>query len=144
MLKATQAMLTATRSCLFAFADNFIWGLSMNTRNLKGTVALGSLTATVALLAGLSSASAQSAPGAGSFPQSFLIPGTNTSLSIYGVIKSSWRDNIGAQHDSDNGSPFGGRNGRLHLNQLALQGPGAAGGNTATDPERATIHGGLR
>ena len=69
----------------------------MNTRSLKGAVALGSLTATVALLAGLGTAQAQmgagqagpppaapTGPGAGSFPQSFLIPGTNTSLSLYG------------------------------------------------------------
>jgi hypothetical protein len=118
----------------------------MNTRNLKGTVALGSLTATVALLAGLTSASAQSAPGAGSFPQSFLIPGTNTSLAIYGVIKSSWRDNIGAQHDSDNGAPFGGGSEGFHISQLALQGPGAAGAgsNTAGSAQLSTIHGGFR
>jgi hypothetical protein len=114
----------------------------MKTRNLKGTVALGSLTATVALLAGLSNASAQSAPGAGSFPQSFLIPGTNTSLSIYGVIKSSWRDNIGAQHDSDAGAPVG-TSVAFHIGQLALQGPGASGGNSIATQQNS-IHGGFR
>jgi hypothetical protein len=108
----------------------------------KGTVALGSLTATVALLAGLSNASAQSAPGAGSFPQSFLIPGTNTSLSIYGVIKSSWRDNFGAQHDSDAGAPVG-TSVAFHIAQLALQGPGASGGNSIATQQNS-IHGGFR
>ena len=112
------------------------------TTKLKGTVALGSLTATVALLAGLSNASAQSAPGAGSFPQSFLIPGTNTSLSVYGVIKSSWRDNFGAQHDSDNGAPAGVSE-AFHTAQLALQGPGASGGNSIATQQNS-IHGGFR
>src|SRR5579875_2348143 len=62
-------------------------------RNMKAAVALGSLTATVALLTGLSTASAQTAPGGGSFPGSFLVPGTNTSLAIHGII---WFD---AVHD---------------------------------------------
>jgi len=114
----------------------------MKTRNLKGTIAFGSLTATVALLAGLSNASAQAtAPGAGSFPQSFLIPGTNTSLSIYGVIRSVWQDNIGGMHTGDtqttgNTVPF-------HIAQLALSGPGAAGGISATTDQNA-LHAGLR
>src|SRR5579875_4157948 len=60
-------------------------------RNMKAAVALGSLTATVALLTGLSTASAQTAPGGGSFPGSFLVPGTNTSLAIHGII---WFDAI--------------------------------------------------
>jgi hypothetical protein len=56
-------------------------------RHYKAAVALGSLTATVALFAGLSSASAQTAPGGGSYPGSFLVPGTNTSLKIGGYAK---------------------------------------------------------
>jgi hypothetical protein len=116
----------------------------MKTRNLRATVALGSLTATVALLAGLSSASAQApmtAPGGGSFPQSFLVPGTNTSLSIYGQLKSVWQYNIG-QHDGDtqttaNTAPF-------HTSQLALSGPGVGGGNTNTNTEAGSLNGGLR
>src|SRR5882757_1045103 len=118
----------------------------MTTRNLKGTVALGSLTATVALLVGLSNASAQSAPtapGAGSFPQSFLIPGTNTSISVYGVVKSTWRSNFGAEHTSNAGSPAGGASVAFPINQLALQGSGAAGGSTGTAPGQNSIHGGL-
>jgi len=62
-------------------------------RNMKAAVVLGSLTATVALLTGLPAASAQTAPGGGSFPGSFLVPGTNTSLAIHGII---WFD---ATHD---------------------------------------------
>jgi hypothetical protein len=57
------------------------------TRKLKAAVALGSLTATVALLTGLSGASAQTAPGGGSFPGSFLVPGTNTSIGFHGFIQ---------------------------------------------------------
>lgn len=48
---------------------------------------MGSLTATVALLAGMTGAHAQGAPGAGSYPGSFLIPGTNTSFSVGGYVK---------------------------------------------------------
>ena len=50
-------------------------------------LALGTLTAAVALLAGVAGASAQTAPGAGSFPDSFLVPGTNTSLKVGGYVK---------------------------------------------------------
>ena len=61
---------------------------------------LGSLTAAVALLAGVPAASAQTAPGSsdaseagqaapggGSFPGSFLVPGTNTSIKVGGFAK---------------------------------------------------------
>jgi hypothetical protein len=56
------------------------------SRKLSAVTALGSLTAAVALLAG-SPASAQTAPGGGSFPGSFLVPGTNTSIKIGGFTK---------------------------------------------------------
>ena len=95
----------------------------MMTRNLKGGVALGSLTAAVALLAGLSSANAQSAPGAGSFPQSFLIPGTNTSIAIYGSVKLSFTSNWGSQHVTDT-SPSGIGATPNAISGLALNGPG--------------------
>jgi Porin subfamily len=114
----------------------------MNARNLKGGVALGSLTAAVALLAGLSNASAQSAPGAGSFPQSFLVPGTNTSLSIYGTVKLSVTTNLGSQNTTDT-SPSGIGNTPFAINGLALGGPGAAGGNSTNNQEHA-LNGGLR
>ena len=126
----------------------------MNTRSLKGAVALGSLTAAVALLAGLGTAQAQmgtgqagpppAAPtgqGAGSFPQSFLIPGTNTSLSLYGKVQMSIHDNIGSQHTSEaTPAPTVGAPG---LNSLLMEGPGAAGGTNFSQVFRA-IHGGLR
>jgi hypothetical protein len=118
-------------------------------------VALGSLTAAVALLAGLGSAQAQigtgqsgppgaaptAGPGAGSFPQSFLIPGTNTSLSLYGKVQMSIHDNIGSQHTSETTpSPTTGAPG---LNSLLLEGPGAAGGTNFSNLFRS-FHGGLR
>jgi len=61
-------------------------------------MSLGSLTAVVAIVAGTpiahadqaqgtndSSESGQAAPGGGSFPGSFLVPGTNTSIKIGGL-----------------------------------------------------------
>jgi len=131
----------------------------MKTRNVKGAVALGSLTATVALLAGLGSAQAQmgagqpamppvapTGPGAGSFPQSFLIPGTNTSLSLYGKIALGMQDNVGSQHMNDT-SPSGGGGTPFPIGAMILEGPGAAGQNSyATNPtgQFRSIHGGLR
>src|SRR5579864_5953580 len=136
-------MVPAARRPFFSHSRIYAWGFEpMTTRNSKGTIALGSLTATVALLAGLSNAQAQSAPGAGSFPQSFLIPGTNTSLSIYGTVQASFRDNLGGNHTSDAGPTPGPAANAFPTGSLALQGPGAAvGGTTAGQNE---IHGGLR
>ena len=127
----------------------------MKTRSVKGAVALGSLTATVALLAGLGSAQAQigagqpasapvapTGPGAGSFPQSFLIPGTNTSLSLYGKVSLGLSDNIGSQHLSDT-SPAGAGATPFPIGSLDTEGPGAAGGTTTNQLFRS-IHGGLR
>jgi len=111
----------------------------MKPSNSHTNLALGSLTAAVALLAGLASASAQSAPGGGSFPQSFLVPGTNTSLSVYGVIKAGFRDNFGAMTTSDAGAPNGATSISFQTNQLALQGPGAA----ASQNPLTSIHGGF-
>ncbi len=96
-------------------------------------------TASVALLAGLSPAQAQmagapggpcsttlespafnnctlpssSAPGAGSFPGSFLVPGTSTSFAVHGIL---W---VQAYHDFGPSAASGGL-----LNAGALQGPG--------------------
>ena len=76
-------------------------------------MALGSLTAAVALLAGMpvaradqaqgtsdTSESGQAAPGGGSFPGSFLVPGTNTSIKIGGLAKGVYIYDIG---NNDNG-----------------------------------------
>ncbi len=67
-----------------------------------GAIAQGCLTATVALLAGIGSAQAQApAPGAplsgaGSFPLSFVVPGTNTSLHVGGFIQLDTRYDMSA------------------------------------------------
>ena len=115
----------------------------MTTKNLKGGVALGSLTAVAALLAGLSSANAQPASGAGSFPQSFLIPGTNTSIAIYGTVKLSFTSNWGSQHVTDT-SPSGIGATPNAISGLALEGPGAATSSTSVNSEERALHGGLR
>src|SRR5216684_2566637 len=58
------------------------------SRKMSALTALGSLTAAVALLAGAPDAGAQPAQaGGGSFPGSFLVPGTNTSIKIGGFVK---------------------------------------------------------
>ncbi len=57
------------------------------SRRSEAKLVLGTLTAAVALLVGAAGASAQTAPGAGSFPGSFLVPGTNTSLKVGGYVK---------------------------------------------------------
>src|SRR5579863_2536526 len=138
-------MVPGAKRPFFSRSRIYAWGFKpMTTRNSKGTVALGSLTATVALLAGLSNAQAQSAPGAGSFPQSFLIPGTNTSLSVYGTVQASFRDNWGAQHTSDAGPTPGAAANAFPTGTLALQGPGAQAGNSTTAAAQNSIHGGLR
>ena len=115
----------------------------MTTRNLRGGIALGSLTATVALLAGLSSACAQGAPGAGSFPRSFLIPGTNTSLAVYGRVLVNISSNWGSQHVTDT-SPAGIGNTAFAISGLALDGPGAGMGAGSYNGDEHATHGGLR
>ena len=140
---------------LFASADIFIGGVKqMKTRTLKGAVALGSLTVAVALLAALGPAQAQigsgqapsgpplapTGPGAGSFPQSFLIPGTNTSLSLYGKVALGIHDNIGSMHTADTGPQP--TDGYPNLGSLYLRGPGASGGTTPNQVWRS-FHGGL-
>jgi len=77
-------------------------------------IALGSLTAAVALLTGVpiagayaddTSASGQAAPGGGAFPGSFLVPGTNTSIKIGGFAKGVYIYDMsatpGAGEDAD-------------------------------------------
>jgi len=113
----------------------------MKTRNLKGLVTLGSLTAAAALLAGLSTASAQAtAPGAGSFPQSFLIPGTNTSIAIYGIIKTVWYYDPNQHQGNTQVSP--GTAG-FAIGSLALNGPGIGQGLLNTNYEERNLTGGL-
>jgi len=89
----------------------------MRLRRFKTTTALGSLTATVALLAGIEGAAAQSAPapGAGSFDGSFLIPGTQTSIKVGGYVKGDFVYDFSAQQNINGGAcpdcaPFDGNN----------------------------------
>ena len=80
----------------------------MKIRKLNAAAALGSLTATVALLAGMPGAHAQGAPGAGSFPGSFLVPGTQTSFKVGGYVKFDYTYDFGQQMSINGGaSPFG-------------------------------------
>jgi hypothetical protein len=80
----------------------------MKIRKLNAATALGSLTASVALLAGMQGAHAQGAPGAGSFPGSFLVPGTQTSFKVGGYIKLDYTYDFGAMQVINGGaSPFG-------------------------------------
>jgi Porin subfamily len=124
----------------FLAKRKFLVGMkSMITRKLRGGVALGSLTAAVALVAGLSSASAQGAPGAGSFPQSFLIPGTNTSIAIYGTIRMRAIANWGSIHTSDTGpSNTAGATPGI-ISQLPVEGPGGS-----SNADAHAVNGGLR
>jgi len=89
----------------------------MRLRKTKITAALGTLTATAALLAGIDGAEAQSAPapGAGSFPNSFLVPGTQTSLRVGGYVKLDFVYDFSAMQNINGGAcpdcaPFDGNN----------------------------------
>src|SRR5579864_1219471 len=63
------------------------------TRRLGFTALTGALAALPFLLGAPDLAQAQTAPGSGSFPNSFLIPGTNTSLRVGGFVKlDTWYD----------------------------------------------------
>ncbi|HEV2549758.1 MAG TPA: DcaP family trimeric outer membrane transporter [Stellaceae bacterium] len=62
-------------------------------RRLGYTALTGALAALPFLLGAPDLAHAQQAPGSGSFPNSFLIPGTNTSLRVGGFVKLDvWYD----------------------------------------------------
>ena len=62
----------------------------------------------MALLAGIQGVHAQGAPGAGSFPGSFLVPGTQTSFKVGGYVKFDYTYDFGAQQDINGGAdPIG-------------------------------------
>jgi len=70
-----------------------------NKRSLRPILARSGVTAAVVIVASLSNVKAQApvpgAPlsGAGSFPQSFIVPGTNTSLRVGGFVQlDTWYD----------------------------------------------------
>jgi hypothetical protein len=88
-----------------------------NVTKRNAAMALGSLTAAAALLAGMpvanaqtgpdpdTSVSGQAAPGGGSFPGSFLVPGTNTSIKIGGFAKGALiYDASGVENNGNNGT----------------------------------------
>jgi len=80
----------------------------MKIRKMNAATALGSLTASVALLTGIQGAHAQGAPGAGSFPGSFLVPGTQTSFKVGGYVKFDYTYDFGPVTNINGGaSPFG-------------------------------------
>jgi hypothetical protein len=91
------------------------------------TVALGSLAATAALLSGLSAAEAQTAPGGGSFVNSFLVPGTSTSIGFHGFTLLKIIDDLGP-HCGDTNC-FG--------TLVPLEGPGV-------NPAGHSLNGGFR
>jgi len=99
----------------------------MKLRKFKVAAAVGSLTATVALLAGLSGAQAQ-APGGGSFAGSILLPGTNTSFKVGGYAKWDY------VYDFSQGQSSEPVNGGFSATALALDGCNSCGVtlNTAT------------
>jgi len=93
---------------------------------LSRTLAVGGLTAAVALLVGLSEANAQApapAPplsGAGSFPLSFIVPGTNTSLHVGGFVQFDAR----YQMSSFGGSTSPGADYNIYPGAVAIEGNG--------------------
>jgi hypothetical protein len=60
----------------------------------------------IALLAGMSGAHAQGAPGAGSFPGSFLVPGTQTSFRVAGYVKLDYAYDFGPTQNIRGGVDF--------------------------------------
>jgi hypothetical protein len=108
-----------------------------NTRSFMTATALGTLTAAAALLVGLSGAQAQApAPGpalsgAGSFPLSFVVPGTNTSLHVGGFAQMDLRYSMGAYSNSASPGAYFNENPTAVL----VAGPGEA---TALPPSLPT------
>lgn len=110
-------------------------------REHKTGLALSGLTAAVALLVGMSQAQAQApvpAPplsGAGSFPGSFIVPGTNTSVRIGGFVQLDVHYDMSAFGNAS--SP--GAIDNFNPNSVELTGNGIAG-----NPAGHTDHGALR
>jgi porin-like protein len=78
------------------------------TRRLGFTALTGALAALPFLLGAPDLAQAQTAPGSGSFPNSFLIPGTNTSIRVGGFVKlDTWYDFGTAAGTGNNGGTTG-------------------------------------
>ena len=114
-------------------------------QNWMPGLALGGLTAAVALAVGLSQAQAQGvAPspplqGAGSFPGSFLVPGTSTSLHVGGTIEFDARYSMTAL-----GSQSPGGYDNAYPNAVALHGAGVTYGGILNNGPAQNQHGILR
>ncbi len=114
------------------------------TGSYLSATALGSFTAVAALLVGLSGANAQApAPttplaGAGSFPGSFIVPGTNTSLHVGGVIQ------IDTTEDFNNAGTSSGAQQNEDSNNINLTGPTEQGPGVGGVPNSHNNHGAFR
>ena len=109
-----------------------------NKRSLRPILARSGLTAAVALLASLSQVQAQApAPGAplsgaGSFPQSFIVPGTNTSLHVGGFVQ------LDTYYDM---SAFGNASSPGAIDNLAPESTELTGNGVPGNPAGHTDHG---
>src|SRR6201981_1207309 len=77
-------------------------GGSNMRRGLGYTALTGALAALPFLLGAPDLAQAQTAPGSGSFPNSFLIPGTNTSIRVGGFVQVDLSYDFSAHGDTGN------------------------------------------
>lgn len=114
------------------------------TSSYLSATALGSFTAAAALMVGLSGANAQApapaAPlsGAGSFPGSFIVPGTNTSLHVGGVIQ------IDTTWDFNNAGTSAGAQQNEDSNNINLTGPTVQAAGVGGVPASHNNHGSIR
>src|SRR5579864_835826 len=107
------------------------------TRRLGFTALTGALAALPFLLGAPDLAQAQTAPGSGSFPNSFLIPGTNTSLRVGGFVKfDAWYDFSVRGDTGNNGGTTGVNVGGLPLDNNV---PGLVG--QAANLQQHSFHG---
>jgi hypothetical protein len=107
------------------------------TRRLGYTALTGALAALPFLLGAPDLAQAQTAPGSGSFPNSFLIPGTNTSLRVGGFVKfDAWYDFSVHGDTGNNGGTTGMNIGGIPLDNNV---PGLVG--QAANLQQHSFHG---
>src|ERR1700747_125174 len=104
-------------------------------RRLGYTALTGALAALPFLLGAPDLAQAQTAPGSGSFPNSFLIPGTNTSIRVGGFTKLDvWYDFSVHGDTGNNGGTTGVNVGGLPLDDNKA-------GNSAANLQQHSFHG---
>jgi hypothetical protein len=104
-------------------------------RRLGYTALTGALAALPFLLGAPDLAQAQTAPGSGSFPNSFLIPGTNTSIRVGGFVKLDvWYDFSTHGDTGNNGGTTGVNVGGIPLDDNKP-------GNSAANLQQHSFHG---